>query len=500
MTSNFQSFAGATPVTVGDFNGDGRPEIALVTCPQTPCSVQIFAVDPSTLAVAIVSSITLPGLTSATTSLTAGRFGATDHDQLVVAYQPASGNAIVATIDFDASLQPSLKAVAQGITGSAGFFWVKAGRLDWFAPYDYAVLVGGGNIQILSFSRDGNLTPGTQGSGTAIGGCVNDVAVGNFNNTTTNPKPPPPTTIDPDLQIAVLTANECDGGASGGIAVTIYFLFDFQIFVASTFDVPSNALAPSRDCSPSGGPCGWFQNLAVGDLQGRSLALGPPEKVAVTGSIQPHVILGLPPMHIDFIQDTDNVPNGNPTVLNLTAMPSAYFSQYQTEQSHSNQSSNRSTTSYTFSTKESAGAKFSYGVPDVASVSVELKASAQQTHDGSVATTYNTYSSQQFDVSTQTGFSDVVWFTQKRFTTYAYRVLGRCSPATGGCPTGTTKPLYVQFSGPDMVTQGRIDGNQLEWYQPVQEPGNVFSYPWSAGLLQDLYGGFTPLTADPATV
>ena len=220
----------------------------------------------------------------------------------------------------------------------------------------------------------------------------------------------------------------------------------------------------------------------------------------MTGSIQPHVILGLPPMHIDFIQDANNVPNGNPTVLNLTAMPSTYFSQYQTEQSHSNQSSNRSTTSYTFSTKESAEAKFSYGVPDVASVSVDLKASAQQTHDGSVATTYNTYSSQQFDVSTQTGFSDVVWFTSKRFTTYAYRVLGRCSPATEGCPAGTTRPLYVQFSGPDMVTQGRIDGNQLEWYQPVQEPGNVFSYPSSAGLLQDLYGGFTPLTADPATV
>ena len=133
-------------------------------------------------------------------------------------------------------------------------------------------------------------------------------------------------------------------------------------------------------------------------------------------------------------------------------------------------------------------------------MSVELKGSAQQTHDNSVATTYNTYSSQQFDVSTQTGFSDVVWFTHKRFTIYAYRVLGRCSPATEGCPPRTTRPLYVQFSGPDMVTQGRIDGNQLEWYQPVQEPGNVLSYPWSAGLLQDLYGGFTPLTADPATV
>ena len=169
----------------------------------------------------------------------------------------------------------------------------------------------------------------------------------------------------------------------------------------------------------------------------------------------------------------------------------------------SNQSSNKSTTSYTFSTKESAEAKFSYGVPDVASVSVDLKASAKQTHDNSVSTTYNTYSSQQFDVSTQTGFGDVVWYTAKRFNTYAYRVLGQCVPAPGsppaeGCPAGT-RPLYVQFSGPDRVQQYRIDGNQLEWYQPVQEPGNVFSYPGSVALLQKLYAGFTPLTADPAT-
>ena len=58
----------------------------------------------------------------------------------------------------------------------------------------------------------------------------------------------------------------------------------------------------------------------------------------------------------------------------------------------------------------------------------------------------------------------------------------------------------MQFSGPDLVTQSRIDGNQLEWYQPVQEPGNVFSYPWSAALLQRSVRGVQPLTADPATV
>ena len=38
-----------------------------------------------------------------------GRFGATDHDQLVVAFEPASGNAIVATIDFEDSSRKVLE-------------------------------------------------------------------------------------------------------------------------------------------------------------------------------------------------------------------------------------------------------------------------------------------------------------------------------------------------------------------------------------------------------
>ena len=68
VTPNPQPFAGGSPIAVGDFNGDGIPEIALVTCPQPGCSVQIFAVDRNTLAVSMKSSITLPGLTSGTAS------------------------------------------------------------------------------------------------------------------------------------------------------------------------------------------------------------------------------------------------------------------------------------------------------------------------------------------------------------------------------------------------------------------------------------------------
>jgi hypothetical protein len=48
------------------------------------------------------------------------------------------------------------------------------------------------------------------------------------------------------------------------------------------------------------------------------------------------------------------------------------------------------------------------------------------------------------------------------------------------------------FSGPDSRTQARVAVANLEWYQPVQEPGNVFSYPWNLTQLQAQYPDCSP--------
>jgi hypothetical protein len=59
--------------------------------------------------------------------------------------------------------------------------------------------------------------------------------------------------------------------------------------------------------------------------------------------------------------------------------------------------------------------------------------------------------------------------------------------------------MYVQFSVPDRISYSDIDGLTQDWYQPVHEPGNVFSYPWSLAELQARYTEqVNPLTG-PAT-
>ena len=55
----------------------------------------------------------------------------------------------------------------------------------------------------------------------------------------------------------------------------------------------------------------------------------------------------------------------------------------------------------------------------------------------------------------------------------------------------------MQFSGPDQVSQQDIDATTQEWYQPIHEPGNIFSYPWTVAQLQQSLPNLIALTGDP---
>ncbi len=48
--------------------------------------------------------------------------------------------------------------------------------------------------------------------------------------------------------------------------------------------------------------------------------------------------------------------------------------------------------------------------------------------------------------------------------------------------------LYVEFSVPDEISHSDVDGSTLEWHQPVHEPGNILSYPWSLTQLENQFG------------
>src|SRR5262249_54997146 len=148
------------------------------------------------------------------------------------------------------------------------------------------------------------------------------------------------------------------------------------------------------------------------------------------------------------------------------------------------QASRKTTTSYSYAKKVSAEAKKTFGIPKISEISVTLKAAATVKHENTVADTYNTNQGQSFKLTAQTVFDDLVAATASQLNIYSYPVIGKCveapdSKAADGCPAGKA-PLQAQFSGPDNVWYLElVEGRSLEWYQPVQEPGNIFSYPGS---------------------
>jgi hypothetical protein len=257
--------------------------------------------------------------------------------------------------------------------------------------------------------------------------------------------------------------------------------------------------------------------LVPSDMQGRSLRLGAPTIVRIPTQTQPDLVLGIPPMHIDYIAPidptlaADNKDSGGctdastPCVVNLSVIPSeppsqgqGFASSFDFTSSANTSSKRSSTTSWGISTKLTIGGsvKFTDGLDKT---KASLKNTTKYGHDETVKKTYGTYAGATQSLSA-TGLSDYLYFTQKAMNVYYYPVLGCDSAGAKECwVDGQKVPMYVQFSVPDQVRYSDIDGLKQDWYQPVHEPGNVFSYPWSLAQLRARFiDQVTPLTG-PAT-
>jgi hypothetical protein len=341
--------------------------------------------------------------------------------------------------------------------------------------------------------------------------------------------------------------------------------------------------------------------LRAGDLESRSLRLGIPNVVKIAGNIQPDVIIGVPPMHADWLpfgqldetQFCDPTPtdcpdtfsSSNPCnctdlasnstcsdgsqlrcLMNFSVLSGTFISQYDFSTSTTYQSSKTDTTSYSLGLSTDVSEKTKTLTPTGIQISQEVSFATTNTYNHSVSTTNSTYTEDQFDASTATGFYDHIWYTQRDYNAYYYPVIGQticvdscqpqgqcsdsgnaclnssdcssgavcdgvsqcsgsgdtcsddsacalgetcnsvtqcsitetscsddtdCSSDVSSCPDTDKQQLYVQYDGATSVTTGSaastdnsgsggdgINAGPIEWYQPVHEPGQVFSYPW----------------------
>jgi hypothetical protein len=444
-------------------------------------------------------------------AIAAGRFAGSAHDQLVIAYAAApGGTAGLITVDFDSNGTPVRKTTYNtnvrmlGYTSGqyGGAVWLAKERFNWFGNTDQVALQvapggpqTGTMMQIVSFDQNMNPIPGKPNTAITFGlKCRFGLAAGRFLPDTNSSSSADSTSILPPALINIATDCGTDSSDSG-IGMVYYNVAPDYTITAGQFDFsiefPDNPRVPVTS--------GTLQtalsvSIGAGDLQGRSLLLGPAEKATVTAHFQPDMVLQMPPMHVDWIPPAGQT---QPEILNVSVFPATFNTAYSTQSGQSVSVNRAATTSYTVATKETASEKISYGVPGIANIVVQSAQAATQLHQNSVAKKYNSYAGMTNGFSTKTVFDDIVAATTSSMNIYSYRVIGQCVPsanasASEGCAAGTV-PMYVQFSGPDNVTYiQNAEGRNIEWYQPVQEPGNLFSYPANQQqLAENLAGGST---------
>lgn len=396
-------------MVVGDFNNDGRDEIAIymetnsASFPNVQAYVEYFSVDPETFAISFLTSASVPERYPQVPALCAGHF--TDPSRLDLVLLGQTGNENTMRFDyvlsnFNSQQQwtpqyvPTSDSSVQ-MSNIRAIFAHAASVIPPCAPGDTACpQFGFGPEQLVVATSSccgsqgfwiGDFTEAlksdnktfsyqfTQKSYTQLSnGCTVDMKLGNFDNQTSSGG------YNPTLQLAVLEdyTHDCNHiGASGAITLKIINLNVPASDTIGTGFQQNNWLTDSTYTNPvlQNGLDRFPQvlQLAVGDLQGRSIRLGSPEVVRITKEIQPQLILGLPPMHVDYATpdapDTCQTPGTPPPcIYNLTVRPNVantsetpFASSFKFSSSSSSSLQNQDTTSWGFSVKTTVGEKVS---------------------------------------------------------------------------------------------------------------------------------------------
>jgi hypothetical protein len=546
----------AGTLVVGDFNGDGRAEVAaLLNDYQT---VAFYSVDPNTFAITQTTTTKLSAtlasgtfniqMTAGQVALTAGKFrncatdgiacganGVTIDDLVVFGQISTIGNQSATTgysvipVKITRASNGSFTAAAvpmNNATEDQPFFRFpnnghQLGALAQAAPIAFwpqqtnqQLVLGiktetssgdteGSYIEIGSFLPDDGLLDTFDWESETLrhysiyNDHLENIWVGNFDHQNQDK------THNPGWQIETYELV----GEVNNYAPHINI---FNINVPSPF--PSSPMATTDWLSqqsdntsgvPSGNPdTPSLGFLVPGDMQGRSLRLGSPTIVRILKQIQPSLVMSIPPMHVDWIKPYAVPPNkipgcknqNTPCVFNVSVKPSVppsagavgFATTFKFDKTSISSGKQSSTTSWGISTKTSVGesATFNDGLENA---SESIKDTTKTAHDNTVSKTYSHYSGSVQGLTATTGFSDFIFYTQRGMNVYYYPVLGCDANGTNCSKTGTNEPTYVVFSVPDNITYNEVDSNTQDWYQPVHEPGNVLSYPWSEAQLQSRF-------------
>jgi hypothetical protein len=375
---------------------------------------------------------------------------------------------------------------------------IESARLDWTGALEQIVvgvnaldadLVQRSEVWILTFDGSDQLIyeiPTVKVVEPVGGTCqsgMRGLAIGNLNRHDEQGSAP---SFPSSLDIVVLQGFNL-GSAVGGTVCSSGPNIKVDVYAID----PSNW---SIDGPVEGGPSTFTEqasaqqptySMVAGDFQGGSLVVGPPSVVPLEGLVEPEIVVQAPPMHMDFVLPVDA---SSADLLNLSFGLPGFNTKFTESSGTTTSTSHQSTTSNTFAEKESLETSLSFGVPLVASVSVSLKETAEQTQQEVVAKNATTITSTVDSFSAASDLDDLLWYSQQDLDIYIYPVL--CPPDPSDSSKCGTSPSDVMFSVPQKQTlYSAVPGSQIEWYQPPHQVALALSYPWTKSQLEALPDG-----------
>ena len=506
------STASLTTLTAGDFNGDGKPEIAgLSITPGGGLKLIIYTVDPVALTLTEATSLVLTtpaGTPVNRASIARGRFNVTSYDQLVIAFSTPPNGAQMEIIDFDANSLTAHERLPQtgttlpGVTNAGGFIEVKTGKFGLpNNPYDQVVYhnssptTASGSRFIQVYKADPT-TLSLTGTGPILYDqfpCAQGIQVGNFDHQQAGGG------HNPNEQVAFLYCGgqEPDDEQREYLVLNIYSVDPDSLGLINPPDSGLGLDSAGIWIDVTGATTQSVALVAT-DLQGRSLVLSAPSELTITSGVQPDVVVGLPPMHMDFIP-SDPSAVGPSVLFNTSAAPDGFNATYQQDQSAGNGNSSTNGTSWSFGAKEKVSGGFTLGDPDVTGLSVNDTFTAAQNLKGLAEHTHGTYTAQDISLNLGSGTDDTVNYTDNTTHIWAYQVIGQKVCPLPNLPPPCLDiqkvPLTIQFSAVDGdAAVANKQGYALPWYQPVWEPFNIFSYPANLAQLQAAYPNLAVLS------
>lgn len=310
---------------------------------------------------------------------------------------------------------------------------------------------------------------------------LNGLAVGRF----TNESP----VVEQDLapQIAIFYSQSMFDG--GSYSINIYEAQPSNNFIAKGISQSTGSNANLGSYNGSNNPNRAGSLIKAGDLQGRSAVLGSPDIVRVPNWLQVNTIIGAPPMHTAYVR---GINQPEPVVNNFTVSPPTFTTSFTTGTNTSTTDSHANKTSWSFSFEQSLEATKKWSaIPIIGGpkFQVNISGSANQTYDCNVEAVNSSYSTIENVITTPTGFGDNLIYTESRKNIYFYPVIGQtvCPDGTDDCLESEREPFYYQITAPDQICTNLVPGRTSEFYQPVHQPGNIFTYPASRNQLIDRF-------------